>query len=114
MYIINKIFYDFTECLQPGGTEMTGISPIIPYTPIFSINLSISDDTNGIWDSSKLFNIQYVGSNLIILAFFLFMYFNYCMYFKRKIKKSKITKSRYSKRSTGTNAKNKNLTYLKY
>ena len=90
---------------------MTGIPPINPLkiiqcTPIFSINLGINDNENGIWDFSKLFNIQYVGSNLIISAFFLLMYINYYMYFKKKIKKIKITKNRYSKRSRGINAKN--------
>ena len=98
---------------------MTGIPPINPLktiqcAPIFYINLGISDNENSIWDFSKLFNIQYVGSNLIISAFFLLMYINYYMYFKKKIKKIKITKIRYSKRSSrGINAKNKKAKLLK-
>ena len=107
VYIINKLFYPFIECQQPGG-KMTGIPPINPLktiqcTPIFSINLGISDNENGIWDFSKLFNIQYVGSNLIISAFFLLMYVNYCMYFKRTIKKNiKNKKINFAKSNRGT------------
>ena len=58
-----------------------------------------------VWDPNELINTQ-LCLNISLLLFFLLMYLNYRLYGRKNKKSHRKIKTRYSKRSKGTNAKN--------